>query len=135
MSNARKKQEADRNAIRQLTTEDTRGNAERHAEQNREENAEINAEQIADEGANQESAERNAEETTEPNAKEAAEQNAEENAERWGLERITTISKMKCVLKEEREMITIDEINAQISLLPKTMISCIRQAGGNRFHA
>ena len=82
-----------------------------------------------------ETAERNAEETTESNAKEAAEQNAEGNAERWGLERITTMSKMKCVLKEEREMITIDEINAQISLLPKTMISCIRQAGGNGFHA
>ena len=54
---------------------------------------------------------------------------------RRGLERITTIGEMKCVLKEEWEKITIDEINAQISLLPKTMMSCIRQAGGNRFHA
>ena len=54
---------------------------------------------------------------------------------RRGLERITTIGQMKSVLKEEWEKITVVEINAQISLLPKTMELCIKQAGGNRFHA
>ena len=82
LSNARKKQEAEADAIRQQTTEDTGGNAEGHTEQNREENAEKNAEQIADEGANQESAERNAEESTERNAEESAEKNAKETAKR-----------------------------------------------------
>ena len=54
---------------------------------------------------------------------------------RRGLERITTVGQMKSVLKEEWEKITIAEINAQISLLPKTMVLCIKQAGNNKFHA
>ena len=54
---------------------------------------------------------------------------------RRGLERITTVGQMKSVRKEEWEKITIAEINAQISLLPKTMVLCIKQAGYNKFHA
>ena len=54
---------------------------------------------------------------------------------RRGLERITTVTQMKSVLKEEWEKITITEINSQISLLPKTMELCIKQAGNNKFHA
>ena len=54
---------------------------------------------------------------------------------RRGLERITTVTQMKSVLKEEWEKITITEINFQISLLPKTMELCIKQAGNNKFHA
>ena len=53
----------------------------------------------------------------------------------WGLERITTVGQMKSVLKEEWEKMTIDEINVKISLLPKTMMLCIKQAGNNNFHA
>ena len=52
-----------------------------------------------------------------------------------GLEWITTVTQMKSVLKEECEKIPIAEINTQISLLPKAMELCIKQAGGNMFHA
>ena len=52
-----------------------------------------------------------------------------------GLERITTVVQMMSVVKVEWEKITIADINAQISLLPKTMVLCIKQAGNNKFHA
>jgi transposase len=54
---------------------------------------------------------------------------------RRGVQRITTLLQMKTVLVEEWEKITIEEINTQIALLPKTMENCINQSGGNRFHA
>ena len=42
--------------------------------------------------------------------------------------------KMKRVLKEW-ERITIEEINAEIAKLPEIMQRCIKQNGGNKFHA
>ena len=54
---------------------------------------------------------------------------------RRGAAQITSITEMRLVLEEEWDRLTIDEINAQISFLPKTMDLCIKQAGGNKFHA
>ena len=54
---------------------------------------------------------------------------------RRGAERITTQTEMKRVLKEEWDLITVEEINVEIAKLPKIMQRCIKQKGGNKSHA
>lgn len=54
---------------------------------------------------------------------------------RRGCERIRTPAAMAEVLREEWARITVDEINREISKLPKIMKQCIQQAGGNRYEA
>jgi hypothetical protein len=53
---------------------------------------------------------------------------------RRGSERITTLARMKQVLHEEWDRITIEEINREISRLPTVMQRCIAVQGGNNFH-
>jgi transposase len=53
---------------------------------------------------------------------------------RRGRERVTTVSRMKEVLQEEWDRITIEEINREIARLPKVMERCIAVNGGNNFH-
>jgi len=54
---------------------------------------------------------------------------------RRGCERIRIPTVMAEVLREEWGKITVDEINREISKLPKIMEQCIQQAGGNRYEA
>jgi transposase len=54
---------------------------------------------------------------------------------RRGTERITTVTEMKRVLKEEWDKITIEEINNEIAKLPTIMRRCIEVNGGNKYHA
>ncbi|KAA8894674.1 hypothetical protein FN846DRAFT_973065 [Sphaerosporella brunnea] len=53
---------------------------------------------------------------------------------RRGSERVITLSRMKHVLQEEWDHITIEEINREISRLPTVMARCIAANGGNNFH-
>jgi hypothetical protein len=54
---------------------------------------------------------------------------------RRGSERITTVTAMKRVLREEWDKITIEEINTEIAKLPTIMQRCINVNGGNKYHA
>jgi transposase len=54
---------------------------------------------------------------------------------RRGSERITTVNRMKQVLQEEWDKITIEEINTEIAKLPTIMRRCIGVNGGNKYHA
>ena len=49
-------------------------------------------------------------------------------------EKITTMSEMREVLKEEWEKILIEEINREISRLPAIMARCIEVKGSNNYH-
>lgn len=49
-------------------------------------------------------------------------------------ERVTTLSRMREVLQEEWDHITIEEINKEISRLPMVMQRCITVHGGNNYH-
>ena len=53
---------------------------------------------------------------------------------RRGHERVKSICEMKLMLQQEWEWITVEEINKQISKLPRVMAKCIEQQGGNKFH-
>ena len=53
---------------------------------------------------------------------------------RRGHERVTSISEMKEVLRQEWEKITGQEVNKEISKLPRVMAKCIEQQRGNKFH-
>jgi transposase len=54
---------------------------------------------------------------------------------RRGSERVTTTSRMKAILIEEWDKITIEEINNEIIKLPIIMQRCIDLKGGNKYHA
>jgi hypothetical protein len=54
---------------------------------------------------------------------------------RRGSERITTVTEMKRVLREEWDKITIEEINTEIAKLLTIMQRCINVNGGNKYHA
>ncbi|RPA94223.1 hypothetical protein L873DRAFT_1702122, partial [Choiromyces venosus 120613-1] len=47
---------------------------------------------------------------------------------------LTTITRMKDVLYEEWDKITIEEINKKILRLPKAMQRCINVPGGGNYH-
>ena len=53
---------------------------------------------------------------------------------RRGVEKITTVSEMREVLKEEWEKISIEEINELITRLPKIMAQCIKVNGSNNYN-
>ena len=53
---------------------------------------------------------------------------------RRGSERVTTAARMRVVLQEEWNRITIEEINALFQRLPTVMQRCIAVDGGNNFH-
>ena len=54
---------------------------------------------------------------------------------RLGSERVTTVPKMKEVLQEEWDGITIEEINKEIAQLPTTISRCLAVNGGNNYHS
>lgn len=54
---------------------------------------------------------------------------------RRGAERVTTEKRMKEVLVEEWNKITIEEINKEIARLPRVMDKCINVDGGNNFNS
>ena len=54
---------------------------------------------------------------------------------RRGVERITTVSAMREVLKEEWQKISIDEINKEIDRLPTVMARCIEAGGSNNYNS
>ncbi|KAF8252025.1 hypothetical protein K440DRAFT_537532, partial [Wilcoxina mikolae CBS 423.85] len=51
-----------------------------------------------------------------------------------GSERITTVTSIKQVLKEEWDRVTIEKINKGISKLPTIMCCCLDVNGGNNYH-
>jgi len=51
-----------------------------------------------------------------------------------GYERVTSITEMKETLQREWERITVQEVNKEISKLPRVKAKCIEQQGGNKFH-
>jgi len=54
---------------------------------------------------------------------------------RRGHERATSVSDhMKEILQQEWDQITVQEVNKELSKLPKVMAKCIEQHGGNKFH-
>ena len=53
---------------------------------------------------------------------------------RRGSERVITAARMRVVLQEEWDRITIEEINALFQRLPTVMQRCIAVDGGNNFH-
>jgi len=53
---------------------------------------------------------------------------------RRGNEKVTTARRMREVLQEEWDRITIEEINALYTRLPTVMQRCIDVDGGNNFH-
>ena len=54
---------------------------------------------------------------------------------RRGAERVTTVQRMREVLIEEWENITVEEINREIMKLPAIMQRCIDVNGSNNYHA
>ena len=54
---------------------------------------------------------------------------------RRGGDRITTVARMREVLMEEWENISVEEINQEICKLPTIMARCISVDGSNSFHA
>ncbi|KAF8248736.1 hypothetical protein K440DRAFT_545932, partial [Wilcoxina mikolae CBS 423.85] len=54
---------------------------------------------------------------------------------RCATERVTTVTDMKLVLREEWEKITVEEINREIDKLPTIVSRCLAVNGGNNFHA
>ena len=55
------------------------------------------------------------------------------NSQRGGHDRGTSICEMKVMLQQEWEWIMVEEINKQISRLPRVIAKCIEQQGGNKF--
>jgi len=53
---------------------------------------------------------------------------------RRGSEKVTTAQRMRVVLQEEWDRITIGEINTLYNRLPTVMQRCIAVDGGNNFH-
>jgi len=52
-----------------------------------------------------------------------------------GYERVTSITEMKETFQCEWEQITVQEVNKNISKLPRVMAKSIEQQGGNKFHS
>jgi len=50
-------------------------------------------------------------------------------------ERVTTPARMKEILCEEWDKVSIEEINKEIERLPRTVAQCLAVQGGNNFQA